>query len=139
MQVIPATAGRDVYVRVKGKNGQPTREDLFNPAYNIDVGTAYLHLLQTVYLADIQDPQSRRYAVISAYNGGAGGCSTPSSNRKAAPDMINRLSPRRSPSGADRAASQGGGAPLPLQGQPGREGSSEPSPVGLADDVQRGR
>ena len=56
------------------------------PAYNIDVGTAYLHLLQTVYLADIQDPQSRRYAVISAYNGGAGGVlNTFSSNRKAAP------------------------------------------------------
>ncbi len=94
MQVIPATAGRDVYVRVKGKDGQPTREDLFNPAYNIDVGTAYLHLLQTVYLADIQDPQSRRYAVISAYNGGAGGVlNTFSNDRKAAPGMINRLSP----------------------------------------------
>lgn len=97
MQVIPATAGRDVYVRVKGKNGQPTREELFNPAYNIDVGTAYLHLLQTVYLADIQDPRSRRYAVISAYNGGAGGVlNTFSSDRKAAPGRINRLSPRRS-------------------------------------------
>jgi len=94
MQVIPATAGRDVYVRVKGKNGQPTRDDLFNPAYNIDVGTAYLHLLQTVYLADIQDPLSRRYAVISAYNGGAGGVlNTFSSDRKAAPGKINQLSP----------------------------------------------
>ncbi|BBT82015.1 murein transglycosylase [Aeromonas allosaccharophila] len=94
MQVIPATAGRDVYVRVKGKNGQPTREELFNPAYNIDVGTAYLHLLQTVYLADIEDPRSRRYAVISAYNGGAGGVlNTFSSDRKAAPGRINQLSP----------------------------------------------
>ena len=50
------------------------------------MGTAYLHLLQTVYLADIQDPQSRRYAVISAYNGGAGGVlNTFSNDRKAAP------------------------------------------------------
>ncbi|MGL5289075.1 MAG: membrane-bound lytic murein transglycosylase MltC, partial [Aeromonas sp.] len=94
MQVIPATAGRDVYVRVKGKDGQPTRENLFDPAYNIDVGTAYLSLLQTVYLGKIVDPRSRRYAVISAYNGGAGGVlNTFSQDRKAAPGMINRLSP----------------------------------------------
>lgn len=96
MQVIPATAGRDVYVRVKGKYGQPTREDLFNPAYNIDIGTAYLHLLQSVYLADIQDPVSRRYSVISAYNGGAGSVlRTFASDRNAAPSIINQLSPQQ--------------------------------------------
>ena len=38
--------------------------------------------------------QVLRTEVISAYNGGAGGVlNTFSSNRKAAPDMINRLSP----------------------------------------------
>jgi hypothetical protein len=81
--------GRKMNKRVSAQRILP-----FITAYNIDVGTAYLHLLQTVYLSDIQDPQSRRYAVISAYNGGAGGVlNTFSSDRKAAPSMINQLSP----------------------------------------------
>ncbi|MGL5949323.1 MAG: membrane-bound lytic murein transglycosylase MltC [Aeromonas sp.] len=96
MQVIPATAGRDVFNLVKKRSGQPTREQLFDPAFNIDVGTAFLHLLQTRYLADIRHPTSRRYAVISAYNGGAGGVlNTFSADRKAAPSLINRLSPQK--------------------------------------------
>lgn len=95
MQVIPDTAGRDVYTKVLGRYGQPSREDLFNPAYNIEIGTAYLHLLQSVYLADIQDPLSRRYSVISAYNGGAGNVlRTFADDRTMAPGVINQMSPQ---------------------------------------------
>lgn len=71
MQIMPATAGRDVF-RMQGKSGQPSRSYLFDPANNIDVGTAYISILQNSYLGDIKDPVSRRYAVIQAYNGGAG-------------------------------------------------------------------
>jgi membrane-bound lytic murein transglycosylase C len=72
MQVVPATAGRDVYERVKKQRGEPTREQLFQPAFNIDIGSAYLHLLDTVYLQGIRDQRSRRFAMIAAYNGGPG-------------------------------------------------------------------
>jgi membrane-bound lytic murein transglycosylase C len=72
MQVVPATAGRDVYERVKGQTGQPTRQQLFQPAFNIDIGSAYLHLLDDTYLEKIEDANSRKFAMIAAYNGGAG-------------------------------------------------------------------
>lgn len=71
MQVVQHSAGRDVF-KMKGKWGQPSRSYLFDPENNIDTGTAYLALLQSSYLAGIVNPTSRRYAVITAYNGGAG-------------------------------------------------------------------
>lgn len=72
MQVVPASAGRDVYERIKKQPGEPSRQQLFQPPFNVDIGTAYLHLLDTVYLARISDSRSRRFATIAAYNGGAG-------------------------------------------------------------------
>ncbi|CAM3865038.1 membrane-bound lytic murein transglycosylase MltC [Parendozoicomonas haliclonae] len=94
MQIIPSTAGKDVFQRIKKRSGQPTREYLFQPWNNIDTGTAYLHILETVYLKDIRDPLSKRYAIISAYNGGAGNVmKTFHSDRKRAVDAINKLSP----------------------------------------------
>ncbi len=71
MQVVQHSAGRDVF-KMKGKWGQPSRSYLFDPENNIDAGTAYLSILQSSYLGGIVNPTSRRYAVITAYNGGAG-------------------------------------------------------------------
>lgn len=93
MQVVPSTAGKDVYEKVKNKPGQPSKNTLFDPAQNIDIGTAYLSMLSTRYLASISNSQSRHYSVISAYNGGAGNVlKTFSNNRKYATDKINQLS-----------------------------------------------
>lgn len=71
MQVVQHTAGLDVF-RMKGKWGKPSRRYLLDPAHNIDAGTAYLAILQKSYLAGISNSLSLRYAVITAYNGGAG-------------------------------------------------------------------
>lgn len=96
MQVVPKTAGKDVYTRVKKRDDQPTQSVLFTPKDNIDIGTAYLHILDDIYLKKLNDRLSREYAVISAYNGGAGNVfKTFSSNRSVAPDVINRLSPEQ--------------------------------------------
>ncbi len=93
MQVIPATAGKDVYQRVLKKPGMPSKKILFTAKDNIDIGTAYLHILQQQYLKKITNAQSRHYSVISAYNGGAGNVfKTFSTNRKRAPNVINALS-----------------------------------------------
>lgn len=72
MQVIPATAGRDVYQRIKKVSGQPSKNTLFNPQYNIDIGSAYLSILRDNYLHKITTLDNRHYAIISSYNGGAG-------------------------------------------------------------------
>lgn len=71
MQVVQHSAGYDVF-KMKGKLGKPSRSYLLNPENNIDIGTAYLAMLQDCYLSGIINPTSRRYAVITAYNGGAG-------------------------------------------------------------------
>lgn len=94
MQVVPSSAGRDVYDKIKGKPGQPTREQLFKPDYNIDVGSAYLHLLDDQYLKRITNTASRRFAMIASYNGGSGSTLKAfNPNRDQAINQINRLSP----------------------------------------------
>ena len=45
MQVVPSTAGRDIFA-MKGKGGQPSARYLYDPANNIDAGVAYLWILQ---------------------------------------------------------------------------------------------
>ncbi|GAA0819700.1 membrane-bound lytic murein transglycosylase MltC [Colwellia asteriadis] len=96
MQVIPSTAGKDVYQRIFKKSGTPSKQTLFNPQDNINIGTAYLHILQQQYLNKINNSQSRHYSVISAYNGGAGNVfKTFSSTRSYAPSVINKLSPQQ--------------------------------------------
>lgn len=94
MQLVPATAGQDAFARVHGRPGIPTRDALFDPANNIELGTAYLSLISDKYLAGIQDPVSREYCTIAAYNGGAGGVLRMfSADRSKAVDVINRLGP----------------------------------------------
>ncbi|CAH1595355.1 transglycosylase SLT domain-containing protein [Vibrio jasicida] len=46
------------------------REALFEPEFNIDIGTAYLHILETEYLHAIHSEKSRTLLAIAAYNCG---------------------------------------------------------------------
>jgi len=93
MQVVQHTAGKDVF-RSQGKSGTPSRSYLFDPQSNIDTGTAYLAMLNNVYLGGIQNPTSRRYAVITAYNGGAGSVLRVfSSDKIKAASIINSMQP----------------------------------------------
>jgi membrane-bound lytic murein transglycosylase C len=94
MQVVPSTAGSDVYRFLHGKAGRPTREHLFEPPTNITYGTAYLHLLDSRYLDGIQNPVSREYCVIAGYNGGAGGVlKTFDRDKNRAAGKINAMQP----------------------------------------------
>ncbi|WP_010367822.1 murein transglycosylase domain-containing protein [Pseudoalteromonas citrea] len=94
MQVVPATAGRDVYKLEKNRAGQPTKSTLMSPQQNIDIGTAYLKILNTRYLAGVKHQLSREYTIISAYNGGAGNVfKTYHPNRTTAVKKINQQSP----------------------------------------------
>lgn len=93
MQVVPRTAGRDIFAR-KGMSGQPDRTYLYHPENNVDAGTLYLTILRDEYLEGITDPTSKRYAMISAYNSGAGAVLRVFDRDKyAAIDRINELSP----------------------------------------------
>jgi membrane-bound lytic murein transglycosylase C len=50
----------------------PSPEFLYDPANNIKLGAGYLRLLDSNYLSDIVDPQSRHFGMIAAYNTGSG-------------------------------------------------------------------
>jgi membrane-bound lytic murein transglycosylase C len=72
MQIVPTKAGQDAYQHVHGVREVPGPEFLYDPAHNINLGTAYLSLLDSNYLKEIEHPQSRLYATIAAYNTGVG-------------------------------------------------------------------
>ncbi len=61
-----------IFLLVKVGGGQPDRDYLYDPTQNIDAGTMFLTILRDEYLDGITDPTSKRYAMISAYNSGAG-------------------------------------------------------------------
>ncbi|MBI9082827.1 MAG: DUF3393 domain-containing protein [Desulfobacterales bacterium] len=93
MQIVPDTAGSDVN-RLLHRSGVPDRNTLFDPEENIRYGTAYLHLLTDRYLAGIENPVSRQYCVITAYNAGAGNVlKTFHQDREKATSRINALAP----------------------------------------------
>ncbi|UJF19074.1 membrane-bound lytic murein transglycosylase MltC [Vibrio sp. SS-MA-C1-2] len=97
MQVVPKTAGRDVFKLVKKRSGQPSPQYLFDPANNIDTGTAYFYILKNRYLKKISDPISLEYSMISAYNGGAGNVlkTFHRTNRSRAMNNLNSLQPNQ--------------------------------------------
>jgi membrane-bound lytic murein transglycosylase C len=96
MQVMSATAGRDVYERIYQKSGRPGATDLMNPNINIDIGSGYLAILRDVYLGGVQGELRQEYCVIAAYNGGAGNLlKTFHTDRQKAVARINAMSPQQ--------------------------------------------
>lgn len=96
MQVVPGSAGKDAWRLLKKGGGRPSKSYLFDPENNIEVGSAYLHILTYRYLGDIKHPKSREYCVIAAYNTGSGNVlKTFSRDRKYAVRVINSLSPQQ--------------------------------------------
>jgi membrane-bound lytic murein transglycosylase C len=98
MQIVPRSAGMDVARKFYRKNQAPTSIELYQPNINIRYGAGYLSILNEQYLDGIDDPTSRQYCVIAAYNTGAGNIAKTfngENNRsiKQAYSKINALSP----------------------------------------------
>ncbi len=98
MQIVPRSAGRDVYHYLYKKRRLLSPSFLYNSDNNIKMGTAYLSMIYYKYLKAIDNPQSRLYCTIAAYNTGAGNVARAFSGTtnpyKAAP-RINRMSPNQ--------------------------------------------
>ncbi len=96
MQLVPNSGGRAAFIRAKGEDHAPSKQYLFIPENNIELGAAYLNVLAAAELAAIADPVSREYCVISAYNTGPGNVlrtfGGSSGNRDGALARINGLS-----------------------------------------------
>lgn len=98
MQIVPSSAGRDASKVVYGQDRLLSGQQLFNPNTNIELGCAYLNILDTRYLSAIKNPQSRLYCVICAYNTGAGNVARAFSGNtsvSSAAKRINAMSPKQ--------------------------------------------
>ena len=71
MQIVPSTAGRDASKALFDRSRRFSPSYLYNPKNNIELGAAYLNLVYYRYLGDIENPRSRLYCAIAAYNTGA--------------------------------------------------------------------
>ena len=70
MQLVPTSGGREAYRKAKGQDVAPSRDYLFDPANNVELGTAYLNVLMFNQLEAVEHNVSREYCVIAAYNTG---------------------------------------------------------------------
>jgi membrane-bound lytic murein transglycosylase C len=70
MQLVPTSGGRAAFQRVQGIDQAPTPAYLFDPEHNIELGAAYLSVLSDNEFHAIDNPDSRDYCVIAAYNTG---------------------------------------------------------------------
>lgn len=95
MQLVPTSGGRDAYRKAKGEDVAPSKEYLFNAENNIELGATYLGVLMNdSALQHIDNPVSREYCAIAAYNTGPGNVfkafsSAPAKDRQV--DAINRI------------------------------------------------
>ena len=96
MQIVPQSAGRDVSRLLFGQSQLLSPSYLYNGTNNIRVGTSYLYILFYKYLKEIEDPTSRQYCTIAAYNTGAGNVArtfTGTTNVHRAAAIINQMAP----------------------------------------------
>ncbi len=71
MQLVPSSGGREAYRKAKGQDVMPSKEYLFDADNNIELGSTYLGvLLRDSPLRAIDNPVSREYCAIAAYNTG---------------------------------------------------------------------
>ena len=96
MQLVPRSGARDAYRLVHDKDALVTGTYLYNPRHNVELGCAFVHILDRRYLRRIENDESRMLCGIAAYNTGAGNVCRAfydgTSVGTAAP-IINRLRP----------------------------------------------
>lgn len=98
MQLVPVSAARDAYRFVYGQDKLLDADYLFDPGNNVELGAAFLKLLDSRYLKAIDNSESRRYCAIAAYNTGAGNVSRAfggARNVNDAAPAINALKPEQ--------------------------------------------
>jgi len=70
MQLVPTSGAREAYRYVYNQDRVVSDTYLYEPKNNIELGSAYLNRLYYVQLSGIENPQSRMWASIAAYNTG---------------------------------------------------------------------
>jgi cell wall-associated NlpC family hydrolase len=113
MQVVPRRSGREGWKRAKGKERIPTADELLDPRTNLEIGVAYLSVLQDNYFDGVKDEASRELVMIAAYRDGPEkvyALFSPKGTKREALAEINRLSPEEA---AGRLAGKKAGPKAP--------------------------
>lgn len=95
MQIVPRSAGRDASRVIFSKKKLLSAGFLYKPENNIKVGAAYLNVLSFRYLKKIENPVSRLYCMVAAYNTGSANVArafTPVPKMQEAVSVINGMS-----------------------------------------------
>lgn len=96
MQIVPTTAGRDVYRELNQQDGIPTPEFLYQPGQNLLFGSVYIGILRDRYIRGVESPLVHEYMIICAYNTGAGNVAkayTGNTRIRDAVEIANTMSP----------------------------------------------
>lgn len=96
MQLVPSSGGVDSYNYLYGTKKILPPEYFFHADQNIELGAAYIKLLNHSYLKPIKNPTSRIYCTVAAYNAGAGGVARAfvgNKNVTKASEIINAMTP----------------------------------------------
>ncbi len=72
MQLVPRSGARDAYLLVYKQDRMLSDTYLYDPERNIELGAAYLHILQDRYFKRVENPMNRMLCAIAGYNTGAG-------------------------------------------------------------------
>jgi len=70
MQIVPIYGGREAYRYVYGTDAIPREESLLDPAFNIELGCAYIYLLINRHFGRVSDQEKNSFCTIAAYNTG---------------------------------------------------------------------
>ncbi len=98
MQLVPRSGARDAYRYVHKQDKLVSGTYLYNARNNIELGTAFLHILDKRYFRRVDNATNRMLCSVAAYNTGAGnvcrafGAGT--SLSRAAP-IINSMTPKQ--------------------------------------------
>jgi len=71
MQLVPHGGGLEAYYAMYAESQKLTPQYLYDPENNIELGTAYYNILKNRYMGLIDEPVSRKYCAVAAYNAGA--------------------------------------------------------------------
>lgn len=91
MQLVPKTAGVDAYNHVYGQQKILSPEYLYDVENNLELGTAYIDVLQSRYLRGIKNSDNKLYSMIASYNTGVGNLANTVSGSKRIRGAINRI------------------------------------------------
>lgn len=94
MQLVPRTAGIDAFNLVHGEKKVVSPEYLYEKRNNLELGTAYFHILTNRYLRGVSNATSRFYCAVASYNTGVGNLSRTFTGQKRirkSLDAINKM------------------------------------------------